>query len=79
MWSTRWLNDMDPLPLVGYASGVDATGYPRSWRPTTFRTGLGDGSRSGVPLEASVFGWELGNLSAMAAILVPTLGLHRWH
>jgi hypothetical protein len=28
MWSTRRLNDMDPLPLVGYASGVDVTGYP---------------------------------------------------
>jgi hypothetical protein len=26
MWSTRRLNDMDPLSLVGYAFGADATG-----------------------------------------------------
>lgn len=28
MGSTRRLNDMDPYPLAGYASGADATGYP---------------------------------------------------
>jgi hypothetical protein len=28
MWSTQRLNDMDPLPLVGYAFGADAAGYP---------------------------------------------------
>ena len=31
MRSTRRLNDMDPLPQVGYASGADATGYSRIW------------------------------------------------
>ena len=31
MQSTQRLNDMDPCPLVGYASGADATGHPRSW------------------------------------------------
>ena len=31
MWSTQRLNDMDPLPLVGYASGADVTGYPHLW------------------------------------------------
>jgi len=29
MWSTRRLNDMDRLSLANYASGADATGYPR--------------------------------------------------
>jgi len=33
MWSTQRLNDMDPLHLVGYASGADATGYPRPGAP----------------------------------------------
>jgi hypothetical protein len=28
MWSTRRLNDMDPLPLVRYASGAGAAGDP---------------------------------------------------
>lgn len=33
MWSTRRLNNMDFLPLVGYASSADATGYPRPGDP----------------------------------------------
>jgi hypothetical protein len=37
MWSTRRLNDMDPLPLVSYASGADATGYPRPGDPITIQ------------------------------------------
>jgi hypothetical protein len=32
VWSTRRVNDMDPLPLVGYAFGADVTGYPRHRR-----------------------------------------------
>jgi hypothetical protein len=35
MWSTQRLNDIDPLHLARYASGADATGYPRSGDPTT--------------------------------------------
>jgi hypothetical protein len=35
MWSTQRLNDMDPLHLVGYTSGADATGYPRPGDPPT--------------------------------------------
>jgi hypothetical protein len=30
MWRTQRLNDIDPLHLARYASGADATGYPRS-------------------------------------------------
>jgi len=28
-WSTLWLNDLESLPLVCYASGADVMGYPR--------------------------------------------------
>jgi len=38
MWSTLRLNDMDPLHLVGYASGADATGYPRLVTPTAIQS-----------------------------------------
>jgi hypothetical protein len=41
MWSTRRLNDMGCLPLVCYALGAHAAGYPRSWRPTTRDTSPG--------------------------------------
>ncbi len=45
------LNELDPLPQARYASGVDATGYPRSGDPPPSLRVL-DPSRSRGPPEA---------------------------
>jgi hypothetical protein len=50
------LNDMDPLHLVGYTSGADATGYPRPGDP--HHHPVREPSRSEGPPEARVLIWS---------------------
>jgi hypothetical protein len=62
MWGTQRLNDIDPLHLARYASGADATGYPRSGDPHHYPAPVREPSRSEGPPEASVLIWSLGTL-----------------
>jgi hypothetical protein len=64
MWSTRRLNDMDPLHLVGYAPGADATGYPRPGDPPLSRPSPG-AIPERRPAGGTCVDLELGKFSTM--------------
>jgi hypothetical protein len=58
---------MDPLHLVGYASGADATGYPRAVTPTTIQSQFGR-HPGAKPAGGTCVDLELGKLCAEVLI-----------
>jgi hypothetical protein len=48
-WSTRRLNDFDPVHLARYTFGADGMGYPHSWCFAVFALSLGVIPERGPP------------------------------